>query len=79
MICAALSQSLLSPRKTNLSWNRPASAIDLDAQPGHKIRRMHQIAAADFLEESVEHGVTPALHAKLLDAHGELDRKAADN
>lgn len=45
--------------------NRPAPAIELDAQPGHKIRRMHQIAVALFLEETAEHGITPVQYAAL--------------
>jgi DNA-binding MarR family transcriptional regulator len=45
--------------------NRPAPVIDLDAQPGHKIRRMHQIAVAIFLEETAEHGITPVQYAAL--------------
>lgn len=44
---------------------KPSATVDLGAQPGHKIRRMHQIAVAIFLEESAEHGITPVQYAAL--------------
>ena len=42
-----------------------AATIDLDALPGHYIRRLHQIAVAIFLQETQEHGVTPVQYAAL--------------
>jgi MarR family transcriptional regulator, lower aerobic nicotinate degradation pathway regulator len=43
----------------------PASAVDLDALPGHHIRRLHQIAVAVFLQETEAHGITPVQFAAL--------------
>jgi DNA-binding MarR family transcriptional regulator len=40
-------------------------SIDLEALPGHHIRRMHQIAVAIFLQETQPHGVTPVQYAAL--------------
>ena len=42
-----------------------ATTIDLDALPGHHIRRLHQIAVAIFLQETEQHGVTPVQYAAL--------------
>ena len=39
--------------------------IDLDALPGHYIRRLQQIAVAIFLQETEKHGVTPVQYAAL--------------
>lgn len=39
--------------------------IDIDLQPGHLIRRLHQIAVGIFLQESGEQGVTPVQYAAL--------------
>ena len=39
--------------------------VDLDALPGHHIRRLHQIAVAVFLQETQGHGVTPVQFAAL--------------
>ena len=43
----------------------PAVDVDLDAQPGHHIRRLQQIAVAIFLQEAQAHGVTPVQYAAL--------------
>lgn len=43
----------------------PVSAVDLDALPGHHIRRLHQIAVAVFLQETEAHGITPVQFAAL--------------
>lgn len=43
----------------------PGSAVDLDALPGHHIRRLHQIAVAVFLQETEAHGITPVQFAAL--------------
>jgi DNA-binding MarR family transcriptional regulator len=41
----------------------------LDAQPGHYIRRLQQIAVALFMEETADWGVTPVQFATLMAAH----------
>ena len=38
---------------------------ELDALPGHHIRRLQQIAVAIFLQETEAHGVTPVQYAAL--------------
>lgn len=40
-------------------------AIDLDALPGHNIRRLQQIAVAIFLQETEASGITPVQYAAL--------------
>lgn len=40
-------------------------AIDIDQQPGHAIRRLHQISVGIFLQETGERGVTPVQYAAL--------------
>jgi DNA-binding MarR family transcriptional regulator len=50
-----------STRKTSAS-HRP---IELNALPGHCIRRLQQIAVAIFMQESVISGVTPVQFAVL--------------
>lgn len=42
-----------------------AGPVDLDALPGHYIRRLQQIAVAIFLQETEGHGVTPVQYAAL--------------
>jgi DNA-binding MarR family transcriptional regulator len=42
-----------------------APPVDLDALPGHHIRRLHQIAVAIFLQETASHGLTPVQYAAL--------------
>ncbi|HET9642062.1 MAG TPA: MarR family transcriptional regulator [Burkholderiaceae bacterium] len=39
--------------------------IDIDAQPGHYIRRLQQIAVAIFLQEAEATGITPVQYAVL--------------
>jgi DNA-binding MarR family transcriptional regulator len=39
--------------------------FDLEALPGHHIRRLQQIAVAIFLQETDKHGVTPVQYAAL--------------
>ena len=39
--------------------------VDLDALPGHHIRRLQQIAVAIFLQETAVHGITPVQFAAL--------------
>ena len=43
----------------------PAPAVDLDALPGHLIRRLQQIAVAIFLQETEAVGITPIQYAAL--------------
>ncbi len=42
-----------------------APAVPLDEQPGHLIRRLHQIAVAVFLQEAEASGLTPVQFAAL--------------
>lgn len=42
-----------------------AADIDLEALPGHYIRRLQQIAVAIFLQETEKHGATPVQYAAL--------------
>ena len=51
--------SRASARKT------AAPRIDLQAMPGHGIRRLQQVAVALFMQESAAHGVTPVQYAVL--------------
>jgi MarR family transcriptional regulator, lower aerobic nicotinate degradation pathway regulator len=44
---------------------KKTKSIDLDALPGHYIRRLQQIAVAVFLQETEAHGVTPVQYAAL--------------
>jgi DNA-binding MarR family transcriptional regulator len=39
--------------------------LDLEALPGHYIRRLQQIAVAVFLQETEAHGVTPVQYATM--------------
>ena len=41
------------------------AAIDIDQQPGHVIRRLHQISVGIFLQEVGDLGVTPVQYAAL--------------
>src|SRR5512142_1788319 len=41
------------------------AGLDLEALPGHYIRRLQQIAVAIFLQEPEKHGVTPVQYAAL--------------
>lgn len=42
-----------------------SAPIDIDRQPGHAIRRLHQIAVGIFLQETQPLGVTPVQYAAL--------------
>jgi DNA-binding MarR family transcriptional regulator len=46
-----------------------ATPIDLDALPGHHIRRLHQIAVAVFLQETEAQGLTPVQYGALQALH----------
>lgn len=55
-------------RRTATQSVNPAatpSAVPLDDQPGHLIRRLHQIAVAVFLQEAEASGLTPVQFAAL--------------
>jgi DNA-binding MarR family transcriptional regulator len=57
-----------------------AGPLDLDALPGHAIRRLQQIAVAIFLEEAEPHGLTPIQYGALqaiVDAPGMDQRTLA--
>lgn len=41
------------------------TSIDIDLQPGHAIRRLHQISVGVFLQEAGELGITPVQYAAL--------------
>lgn len=41
------------------------TAIDIDLQPGHAIRRLHQISVGVFLQELGDQGLTPVQFAAL--------------
>lgn len=41
----------------------------VNAQPGHCIRRLQQVAVALFMEETAEFGITPVQFATLMTAH----------
>lgn len=43
----------------------PAGPLELEALPGHYIRRLQQIAVAVFLQETEAHGLTPVQYAAL--------------
>lgn len=43
----------------------PTTTINIDLQPGHAIRRLHQISVGIFLQETGELGVTPVQYAVL--------------
>ena len=47
------------------------TAIDIDLQPGHMIRRLHQISVGIFLQEASEPGVTPVQYAALQVVHNQ--------
>lgn len=41
------------------------ASIDIDQQPGHAIRRLHQISVGIFLQEAGDLGITPVQYAAL--------------
>lgn len=43
----------------------PPALVDIASQPGHYIRRLHQISVAIFLQETEAFGVTPVQYAAL--------------
>jgi DNA-binding MarR family transcriptional regulator len=45
--------------------NTTSPSIDLDSQPGHLIRRLHQIAVGIFIQETEALGITPMQYAAL--------------
>jgi DNA-binding MarR family transcriptional regulator len=55
-----------SPKKT-----AAPRRLELDAQPGHRIRRLQQVAVAIFMQEALEWGATPVQFAVLLTLAGQ--------
>ncbi|MCB2017870.1 MAG: MarR family transcriptional regulator [Hydrogenophaga sp.] len=53
------------------------TAIELDQQPGHLIRRLHQISVGIFMQESGELAVTPVQYAALqvVDSQPGIDQR----
>ncbi len=50
----------------------PASTeVDINRQPGHAIRRLHQISVGIFLQEVGDLGVTPVQYAALQRVHNQ--------
>ena len=47
------------------AMKRSPPAVDIDHQPGHYIRRLHQISVGIFLQELGEIGITPVQYAAL--------------
>jgi len=45
--------------------NVQTTSIDIDLQPGHAIRRLHQISVGVFLQEAGDLGITPVQYAAL--------------
>lgn len=45
--------------------NPTAVPVDIDLQPGHAIRRLHQISVGIFLQSVGEGGITPVQYAAL--------------
>jgi DNA-binding MarR family transcriptional regulator len=43
----------------------PVPSVDIDLQPGHAIRRLHQISVGIFLQQTGEIGLTPVQYAAL--------------
>ena len=48
-----------------IAMKRSPPAVDIDHQPGHYIRRLHQISVGIFLQELGEIGITPVQYAAL--------------
>lgn len=50
--------------------NKPETLqVHIGLQPGHAIRRLHQIAVGIFLQETQAHGITPVQYAALQVVH----------
>ncbi|MDZ4292289.1 MAG: MarR family winged helix-turn-helix transcriptional regulator, partial [Hydrogenophaga sp.] len=45
--------------------NADPSTVNIDLQPGHAIRRLHQISVGIFLQEAGDLGITPVQYAAL--------------
>lgn len=65
MIFSPSAQTPKSTPATPMPKKALAPPVDLDALPGHHIRRQHQIAVAIFLQETEAHGITPVQYAAL--------------
>lgn len=57
--------------------NLPLDRQFLEAQPGHCVRRLHQIAVALFMDETAGSGVTPVQFAAMTAVHDQpgLDQR----
>jgi MarR family transcriptional regulator, lower aerobic nicotinate degradation pathway regulator len=51
--------------------------VDIDLQPGHAIRRLHQISVGLFLQEAADLGITPVQYAAMqtLANHPGIDQR----
>lgn len=52
-------------RPPTLMKRSQTPVVDIDDQPGHNIRRLHQISVGIFLQELGEIGITPVQYAAL--------------
>ena len=69
-ISVMLVSFLSNPRRSRIfkptTMKKPlTAAVKIDLQPGHAIRRLHQISVGIFLQESGELGITPVQYAAL--------------
>lgn len=61
MVQAAWGKPLIRPAMKNSD----PSTVNIDLQPGHAIRRLHQISVGIFLQEAGDLGITPVQYAAL--------------
>lgn len=54
----------VNPYRCEMKKNK-TTGIDIDLQPGHAIRRLHQISVGVFLQEMADLGLTPVQYAAL--------------
>lgn len=66
IICVRL--TWVNPDRHPMKTTEP---IDIDLQPGHLIRRLHQIAVGVFVQEAAGPGVTPVQYAALQVVHNQ--------
>ena len=61
-----------------MSSSAPIPEIDVDDQPGHLIRRLHQIAVGIFVQETDSLGITPMQYAALqtVAQHPDIDQRS---
>ena len=58
-------ESGLTPASADAMKPTRSTPIDIEALPGHHIRRLHQIAVAIFLQEIEPHGLTPVQYGAM--------------